>query len=150
MLWNSNSAFLSRFDVYLGRQDNRPEHGLGYNIVMKLTDHIRHTCRCVILATSALVCLFFNVRLLDIGLYACGTVRVNRVGFPHDLKTPRELADRGAFNMVIPTSQPLPGKIRDLSPPFYLNDPHETRDAQRRFGREVVHLFQPAPLRVRL
>ncbi|XP_060571268.1 piggyBac transposable element-derived protein 4-like [Ruditapes philippinarum] len=29
MLCDSNSGFLSRFEVYLGRQDNRTEHGLG-------------------------------------------------------------------------------------------------------------------------
>ncbi|XP_060571267.1 piggyBac transposable element-derived protein 5-like [Ruditapes philippinarum] len=86
-------------------------------------------------------------RLLDFGLYACGTVRVNRVGFPKDLKKPRELTNRGDFKILQHGDTNLTATVwkdmRLIHHMSTLSDPCDTRDAQRRFGREVLQLRQP-------
>jgi hypothetical protein len=137
MLCDSNSAFLSRFEIYLGRQDNRTEHGLGYNIVLNLTDHIRNTFRWVFF-DNCFTSIPLLQRLLDFGLFAFGTVWVNRVGFPKDLKKPRELTNRGDFKILQHGDTNLTATVwkdkRLVHHLSTLSDPCDTRDDQRRFG----------------
>lgn len=79
MLCDARTAYVHRFEVYLGRQENRPEHGLGYNVVTRLTDHLQHTHRWIFF-DNFFTSIELMQRLLEDGLYACGTVRVNRKG----------------------------------------------------------------------
>ena len=36
---------MSRFEFYLGHQNDKGEHRLGYNVVIKLSENIRYTHR---------------------------------------------------------------------------------------------------------
>ena len=45
MLYDSNSSYLSKFDVYLCKNSMNNGNGLGYNVVDQLTNEIRHSSR---------------------------------------------------------------------------------------------------------
>ncbi|XP_053378642.1 uncharacterized protein LOC128548215 [Mercenaria mercenaria] len=84
---------------------------------------------------------------MDFGLYACGTVRVNRVGFPKDLKKPRDVRNRGESKVLQYGDTNLTATVwkdkRLVHHLSTLSDSRDTRDAQRRVGRKVLCLHQP-------
>ena len=43
MCCDSNSAYLSRFEAYLGKNTKNDRNGLGYHVVSTLTDHFYHS-----------------------------------------------------------------------------------------------------------
>jgi hypothetical protein len=81
MASDSNS---SRFQVYLGQSAVGVEHGLGFNVVSGLTDNIHGTYRHVYF-DNCFTSIPLLEHLYENGLYGCGTVRVNRRGFPAEL-----------------------------------------------------------------
>ena len=99
MLCDAINGFMSRFGIYLGRENNQTTHGPGYNVVMQLTDLLHCTFRMVFFDN-----FFTGVQLLkDLlanGLYACGTVRPNRKGFPDQLKKPATVRHRGDMKVL--------------------------------------------------
>jgi hypothetical protein len=99
MLCDGNNAYLSRFDVYLGRQTTATEHGLGHSVVTKLTEHLHQTFRWVFF-DNFFTSLKLLKDLLAKGLYSCGTVRTNRLGFPKDLKNHKDVRNRGDFQIL--------------------------------------------------
>lgn len=146
MLCDSNNAYLSRFDIYLGRQDNRTELGLGYNVVTKLTDNLHNTYRHVYFDNYFTgVPLMQN--LLGNGLYACGTVRVNRKQFPKELKKPRDVKNRGDYKIMQKGDTNLTATVwKDKKLVYHLttlSEPTEEADAQRRAGQNILQLKQP-------
>ena len=42
---DANNDFMSRFEFYLGHQNDEGEHRLGYNVVIKFSENIRYTHR---------------------------------------------------------------------------------------------------------
>lgn len=83
MRCDADTAFLNDFNVYLGRSTENTVHGLSYDVVDKLP------------AAGKNHWLFFDnyftgvelcVDLLARKTYSCGTVQMNRRGFPEDLK----------------------------------------------------------------
>ncbi|XP_052218050.1 piggyBac transposable element-derived protein 4-like [Dreissena polymorpha] len=99
MLCDARTAFLARFEVYLGPQNNQTEHGLGDNVVMRLVDHIYHFFGWLFF-DNFFTGIPLMKELLEKGLYACGTVRVNRKGFLSQLKKPAEVRQRGDFKIM--------------------------------------------------
>ena len=84
MRYDSKSAYLHEFDMYLGHQQNST-HGLAYDAVMKLCQHIageNHHLYCNNYFTSIL--LFTD--LLNMTNYASGTIRQNKWGLPGEVK----------------------------------------------------------------
>ena len=82
---DSRNGFFCDFEVYVGKSDDRREHGLGGSVVMKLSETIagkNHHIYCDNYFTSAHLLL----ELLDHKLYCCGTTNMSRRGFPDDLK----------------------------------------------------------------
>ena len=82
---NSELAYLHEFDMYLGHQQNSI-HGLAYDVVMKLCQHIagkNHHLYCDNYFTS--IPLF--TYLLNMKIYASGTIRQNKWGLPGEKKT---------------------------------------------------------------
>lgn len=146
MLCDANSAYMSRFEVYLGRQNNQTEYGLGYNVVTKLTDHLHHTHR-QLFFDNFFTGLPLMEQLLAKGLYACGTVRANRKGFPKDLKKPREIKNRGEFRILQKQDTNVTATVwkdkRLVHHLSTLSDPRDIKDAQRRVGANVLNLRQP-------
>ena len=84
MRFDSELAYLHEFDVYLGHEQNSI-HGLAYDVVMKLCQHIagtNHHLYCDNYFTSIL--LFTD--LFNMKIYASGTIRQNKWGFPGEVK----------------------------------------------------------------
>ena len=80
---DSANGYFCDFDVYTGASQS-PEKGLGGTGVKRLTTGLEgNTIRCF--ATILFLELTYS-ELLDNGIYACGTLRANRLHFPDDLK----------------------------------------------------------------
>ena len=85
VLADSHNGYFQKFQVYTGKEGNRVEHGLGERVVKTLTAelHGKHH--------HAFFDNFFTSEklmqdLLADGVYACGTARKDRRGFPPTLK----------------------------------------------------------------
>ena len=146
MLCDSNSAYLSKFDVYLGKNSMNDGNGLGYNVVDQLTNEIRHSHRHVYF-DNFFTSIPLVEKLLEQGLYACGTVRPNRQGFPLELKKPRDVKNRGDFAVLQKGSSPLTASVwRDKKLVYHLSTmsrPNDIPQATRRLGANVINLRQP-------
>ena len=84
---DSSNVFFWRIQIYMGRQENR-DIGLGAHVVQSLMKGLEKKYHRVYFDN-----FFTSARLLEdlerSGVYACGTVRTNRKGFPPTLKNPR-------------------------------------------------------------
>lgn len=90
---DSDNGFFCDFDVYVGASAS-PEKGLGARVVRKLTQSLvgkNYHIYCDNFFSG--VDLFSD--LLTDGIYACGTLRSNRLYFPEDMKS---LAKKGLKN----------------------------------------------------
>jgi hypothetical protein len=91
MRCDSLSGFCHQFEFYQGKEDtdevNESMNGLGYRVVQKLTMPLRGQFYHVYFDN-----FFTSIRLvrslLRHGIYACGTMRKNRKGFPEEFKYP--------------------------------------------------------------
>ena len=83
---SSNGYFLDT-NVYVGRPSDgvTTEHGLGERVVLQLTEQYRHKHFRLFCDNYFSSPLLFDT-LLTHGIYACGTVRSDRRGFPNGLK----------------------------------------------------------------
>jgi hypothetical protein len=82
---DSQNGFVSQFQVYVGKEVSSSETGLGSRVVRDLTRTLvnkKFHIYCDNFFTS--IPLFSE--LMKEGIYACGTIRANRKGFPTDLK----------------------------------------------------------------
>jgi hypothetical protein len=147
MLCDAQTAYLSRFDVYLGKQgNNNPEHGLAYNIVTKLTDNLHGYNHHIYFDN-----FFTSINLLEDlyanGLYACGTVRLNRKGFPKYLKKSEAIKKRGDCKILQKEGTNLTASVwRDKKNVYHLStlsDPKLQMQAQRRVGNNILDVPQP-------
>ena len=89
---DSHNGYFSQFEVYQGKVSNTtPELGLGGSVVKTrpLVGKHHHIFMDNFFTSPA---LFMD--LLQDGIYACGTVRSNRRGFPQDLKGKQILRNR--------------------------------------------------------
>ena len=83
-----------RFEVYQGKGSNTtPELGLGGSVVKTLTRPLVGKHHHIFMDNFFTSPALFRDLLQD-GIYACGTVRSNRRGFPQDLKGKRILKNR--------------------------------------------------------
>ena len=93
---DSHNGYFSQFEVYQGRGSNTtPELGLGGSVVKTLTRPLVGKFHHVFMDNFFTSPALFTDLLQD-GIYACGTVRSNRRGFPQDLKGKRMLKNRYA------------------------------------------------------
>jgi hypothetical protein len=90
------NGYMSEFEVYTGRKANAVEKNLGANVVKTLTKPYINTYRHIYI-DNFFTSIGLLIDLLKCGLYACGTVRTNRKGFPGQLKTlaKKGLGERG-------------------------------------------------------
>lgn len=85
VLADSKNGYFSKLQVYTGKTDS-PEKALGARVVKELTTHLHGKNHHVFFDN------FFTSKqlLVDLekdGIYACGTARKDRRGFPDQLKT---------------------------------------------------------------
>ena len=75
MTCDSNTSFLSRLQVYLGRNSTGTEHRLDYNVVTNLTDNLHGSFRHIYF-DNFFTSITLLQNLLSNDLYGCGTVRI--------------------------------------------------------------------------
>lgn len=92
-LADSSSKFVYNFDVYCGKnhavvddeQPHRGESNLAFEVVTKLLDGL-HDVGHVVVMDNYFTSIGLFRYLLSKGIYATGTIRVNRVGLPAKMK----------------------------------------------------------------
>lgn len=101
---DASNGFAVNHKVYLGRDGERSEEGLGYDVVTGLIQPFVNKNHHVYFDN-----FFCGVKLLedllDVGTYACGTVRVNRKGLPAETskklkKGEKVVVQKGISNVV--------------------------------------------------
>ena len=91
---DSHNGYFSQFEVYQGKGSNTtPELGLGGSVVKTLTRPLVGKHHHIFMDNFFTSPALFRDLLQD-GIYACGTVRSNRRGFPQYLKGKRILKNR--------------------------------------------------------
>lgn len=82
---DSTNGYFSRFEIYTGKNGNNTEHGLGARVVKTLTSDLKGQFHHVYFDNP-----FTSLSLLEDlekdQIYACGTARKDRKGFPDELK----------------------------------------------------------------
>ncbi len=85
VLGDSANGYFSRFEVYTGKEGNTVQTGLGARVVKTLTQEIKHKNHHVYFDN-----FFTTYQLLEdllaVVIYACGTARSDRRGFPAELR----------------------------------------------------------------
>ena len=141
LLCDSENAFLSDFNVYLGK-GNASEHGLGYHVATRMTRDI----------TGKYFRVYFNnyftsvqlmIHLLADDIYSCETVRMNRRGFPDDLKGRLRL-QRGQ-SVTRQKGNLTPSVWQDKMPVVFLmmSDPRAQVPVTRQHRCQELRLTQP-------
>ena len=136
---SENDYFLD-VDVYVGRPSDgvRSEQGLGARVVLQLTEPYRHKNYHVFTSPT----LFDE--LLQHGLYACGTVRIDCREFPDELKGVRlergchDFRQRGKLSAIIWQDK------RQVSVLSTLTTPDETLPIRRK-ERDGTATTLPCP-----
>ena len=82
---DSASGYISHFEVYQGKVGDKPEKGLGANVVMRLTESISGRYHHVYF-DNYFTGIDLLLNLLKKDTYACGTMRSDTRGFPTRLK----------------------------------------------------------------
>lgn len=85
---DSSNGYVHQFQVYTGRAgnpDGEREVGLAGRVVLDLTRDMLHKNHHVYMDNFFSSPTLFS-RLLHDGIYACGTVRTNRQGYPQTLQ----------------------------------------------------------------
>ena len=100
-LADAANGYMANFQVYTGKQGNGVERGLGANVVKTLTKPYQNSFQHVFFDN-----FFTGIDLLlDLqhsNLYGCGTIRMNRKGFPAELKpvAKKGMKERGESKTV--------------------------------------------------
>ena len=76
----AKSGYLYEFDMYLGKKGNT-EFGLGESVVLSLCQKLKDT-HCFVFFDKFFTSPALLVKLLEMGIYATGTVRANRKNMP--------------------------------------------------------------------
>ena len=139
------TGYVCGFQVYVGKRAAPSRNGLGYDVVMELSEMYQYQRRHLYFDN-----FFSSIKLLrDLEVrqtYACATVRSNRAGLPFVVKQPGRLA-RGSS--VKHQSGNLVAAVwhdkRDVRIVSTNSDPVDDT-VQRRNGREVVPV--PCPMSI--
>ena len=81
---DATNGYISEFYVYTGKEGSTVEKKLGGKVVMTLTAKLAHLYHHVYF-DNYFTSVSLLVDLLKVGVYGCGTMRVNRKGSPDEL-----------------------------------------------------------------
>ena len=134
---DSDSGYVSKYEVYQGKTGSTVEKGLGAKDVMRLTEDIHKKYHHVYF-DNFFTGLDLMLNLLRCGTYSCGTMRSDRKGFPTALKplVKRGLPKRGDYvtsrngNLVITVWQDTKA-VRCASTNFLPDNPKVITRKQR-------------------
>jgi hypothetical protein len=97
-LAESHTGYVSRIQVYTGRRAEPSANGLGYDVVMHLTEPYQMQGRHIYFDN-----FFSSPKLLEDlsarNTYACGTVRQNRKGLPMEIRKPAKMQRGSSVKM---------------------------------------------------
>ena len=85
VLGDSSNGYFCNFQVYTGKVNNTTEKGLGARVVKDLMSDLKGKYR---FFDNYFTSASLLVDVSKDGIYACGTARKDRVGFPEALKKP--------------------------------------------------------------
>lgn len=87
VLADSSNGYTVDFNVYIGKaaRTNVSEHGLGYDVVMKLMQPFLHQGYCLYI-DNFYTSVALMKELFQQGVPATGTIVETRTGFPQNLK----------------------------------------------------------------
>ena len=86
-LADSCNGYMYHFEVYTGKDEQKLGTSLGERVVLKLTESLPRGH--IVFYDNFFSSIALGKSLLNRGLYSCATTRVNRRGFPAELKTAR-------------------------------------------------------------
>lgn len=143
MRCDADTVFLTDFEIYLGRATQHSEHGLGYDVVTNLTRDLQGK-HFHLFFDNYFTGIKLAEDLLANGLYSCGTVRMNRRGFPDDLK---RLKMRRGESRIRQKGNLIAAVWQDKKQVAFLStlssNPNEQVPVTRRLGRNELNLRQP-------
>ena len=137
-LWSraDMTGYIYEFDVYqgkMGTSDNasKKQFGLGGSVVQKLTSSL-HNANYIVMMDNFFSSLDLFEYLKAHGVYACGTVRPNRVGLPK-LANDKDL-NRGEFDYEVSDQNIIYYKWKDNRCVHFLSNYHgsETVNVKRK------------------
>ena len=76
----AKSGYLYEVDMYLGKKGNT-EFGLGESVILSLCQKLKDT-HCFVFFDNFFTSLALSVKLLEMGIYATGSVRATRMNMP--------------------------------------------------------------------
>ena len=99
----STTGFCTKFEIYKGKMDATGKVNVdksGPSSLLRNVKHLAHSNR-IIYCDRFYTCLSLFIQLRSIGLYACGTIMPNRVGFPSAIKMyKKEKLSRGTVRQA--------------------------------------------------
>ena len=103
VLADSHNGYFYSFEVYVGKGgggDNYiPELGLGGSVVHYLTQPLVHKHHHVFMDSFFSSADLYHTLLVD-GIYACGTIRPTRKGFPAELRDKKKVNLKKRYEFV--------------------------------------------------
>ena len=127
ILAESTTGYMSRFQVYTGRDGNDQEHELSHRVVMDLSTHLRGTNVKIFFMDNFYTSPTLLRDLLVRGIFACGTIRANRKGLPVPMLQKNVHLERHEFKVA--QFDDLTCAIwRDTKPVLTLSNFHDLTD----------------------
>ena len=146
MRCDADNAYLSDFEVYLGKRQQPSEKGLGYDVVRRLSRDIEGRYHHLFF-DNYFTSVPLLKDLLDEDTYACGTARTNKKYLSTDIKKPGKMV-RGESKIrqerggnLTATAWKDKKVVTVLST---LSDPNDMQSCRRREGNVVREVDQPA------
>ena len=143
MRCDADTAYLHKFDIYLGRRQNS-EYGLRYD-VMKLCQEITGKYDHVYFDN-----LFTSVPLMKdlvaLNTYACGTVCKNKCGMLDAVKWPGKMRQGASKTLQLGHTNLVATVWEDNKTVRVLStncEPQNVQVADGRIGRQMVQINQP-------
>ena len=98
VLADAMNGYFCRFEVYCGKKGSNVEKGLATRVVKDLTNDFQGKHHHIFF-DNFFTSLELIQDLKEVGIYACGTARKNRRGFPDQLQNPK-LNDRYVIQYI--------------------------------------------------
>ena len=154
VLSESKTGYVYRFQVYKGKENGQAEKHLARHVVRDLVVNFDNDGHHVYMDNYYSDPTLF-IELFKGGIYACGTIRSNRVGFPKSLvvtKREENTLDRGhyrwlAFDQLLAAlwfdKRPV-YLISTIHPPYVDNNPGQMLEVIRH-GPDGTEIHVPCP-----
>lgn len=146
-LADAKTGYIMNFDIYTGKNHcpHSTEDTLGERVVIKLVENM-HNSNNTVTFDNFFTTIKLLKMLLNIGIYACGTVRTNRKGLPSMLKSKDKL-QRGEF-MYETKGKISAVKWMDRKPVTMLSTAHDPRKTTTvlRKNKDGTRVDVPCPV----